>query len=116
MSTLKLVELKTARLDRAREFYAALGVTFAEEQHGAGPLHYTGQVGAAVLELYPLPAGVSLPDVTTRLGFAVDRLDEVVETIRRSGGYVLSPPERAEWGYRAVVRDPDGRAVELYEA
>jgi predicted enzyme related to lactoylglutathione lyase len=115
MSTLKLVVLKTAQLDRAREFYAALGVAFAEEQHGTGPLHYAGRVGDAVLELYPLPEGVSLPDVTTRLGFAVDRLDEVMETIRRRGGDVVSPPKRTEWGYRAVVRDPDGRAVELYE-
>jgi hypothetical protein len=36
---LNLLVLKTRQLDRLRAFYAALGLSFAEERHGEGPLH-----------------------------------------------------------------------------
>jgi lactoylglutathione lyase len=112
---LNLLVLKTGQLDRLRDFYACLGIAFTEERHGSGPAHFAGRIGDVVLELYPLPEGVSLPDTTTRLGFAVARLDEVLEALGRLAAFVTSPPRQTEWGRRAVVRDPDGRAVELYQ-
>ena len=30
--------------------------------------------------------------------------------------HVRSKPEQTEWGLRAVIRDPDGRTVELYDS
>lgn len=113
--TLKLVVLKTPQVDRLRAFYQALGICLAEEKHGNGPIHYAGQVGDATLEVYPLPDG-GTADTTTRLGFAVERLSEVVQTLRDAGAVVASGPQQTAWGLRAVVHDPDGRAVELYEA
>src|SRR5262245_4260890 len=115
MATIKLhlLVLKTRQLDRLKAFYAALGIAFAEEKHGDGPTHYAGRVGEALLELYPLPEDAGPADTTTRLGFAVSDLDTVVGSLEAAGGVVASPPRRTAWGYRAVVRDPDGRAVEL---
>jgi predicted enzyme related to lactoylglutathione lyase len=52
-------------------------------------------------------------DATTRLGFAVERLSDVVHAVRFSGAAVVNEPRETERGVRAVVRDPDGRAVEL---
>jgi predicted enzyme related to lactoylglutathione lyase len=113
---LNLLVLKTRQLDRLRQFYAALGIAFAQEKHGDGPLHYAGTIGDLVLELYPLPEGAGLADSTTRLGFAVAGLDAVVRALEGVGAEVVALPRQTAWGRRAVVRDPDGRAVELSEA
>ncbi len=113
---LNLVVLKTPQVDRLRAFYQALGVSLAEEQHGSGPVHYVGQVGETVLEIYPLPDEGGMADTTTRLGFTVEQLAEVIQALREAGTVVTSEPRQTAWGLRAVVRDPDGRAVELYQA
>jgi hypothetical protein len=113
MTNLSLLVLKTCQLESVRQFYAALGIAFSEERHGTGPVHYAGRVGDAVLEIYPLPDGGTPADATTRLGFAVEQLAEVVQTLRSSGTPVDSEPRATSRGLRAVVRDPDGRAVEL---
>ena len=113
---LKLLVLKTPQVEKLRVFYQALGVELAEERHGSGPLHYAGKIGDAVLEIYPLADEGAAADTTTRLGFAVDRLVEVVQALREAGTVIASEPRQTAWGLRAVVRDPDGRAIELYQA
>lgn len=110
-----LVVLKTRQLARLREFYGSLGIELDEEQHGKGPAHYAGRVGGVVLEIYPLPEGSTPVDTTTRLGFAVEKVDEVLQALRAFGARVVTEPRGTDWGFRAVVRDPDGRAVELYQ-
>lgn len=107
---LNLLVLKTHHLDRLKEFYSALGVSFVEERHGDGPLHLAARVGEVVIELYPLQNGEA--DSTTRLGFAVPDLDAVLE---RLGAAVVSGPAMTAWGRRAVVKDPDGRKVEVVQ-
>jgi predicted enzyme related to lactoylglutathione lyase len=110
---LNLLVLKTRQLDRLRDFYSALGITFAEERHGDGPTHLAGRVGDVVLELYPLPADAGPADSTTRLGFIVPDLDAALRQMEAAGATVVSPPRQTEWGRRSLIRDPDGRAVEL---
>ena len=111
--TLSLVVLKTRQVDSLRRFYGSLGIELAEEQHGKGPVHYAGRVGDVVLEVYPLPEGDAPGDATTRLGFAVATVAEVVQALQALGAPVVTEPQATKWGFRAVVRDPDGRAVEL---
>jgi hypothetical protein len=115
-TALKLLVLKTAQLDAVRTFYESLGITFTEEQHGRGPVHYAGRSGATLVEVYPLPAGRTA-DNTTRIGFDVDDLHKVLAALQVLGTPVLSPHEQSAASVRltAVVRDPDGRAVELYQ-
>ena len=110
--SLSLLVLKTFRLDELRAFYHTLGIEFTEEQHGKGPRHLAGMVGDLVLEFYPVASDGPI-DSTTRLGFAVEKLDEVFAAFQAFGSPVVTPPQKSEWGYRAVVRDPDGRAVEI---
>lgn len=110
---LNLLVLRTRQLDKVKEFYSALGISFTEEKHGGGPLHLAARVGDLVLELYPLPADAGPADASTRLGFVVRNLEAV---LARLGAAVVSGPRVTEWGRRAVVRDPDGRKVELLEA
>ena len=112
---LNLLVLKTHQLDKLRAFYAALGIAFAEEKHGDGPLHLAARVGDIVIELYPLPADAGPADSTTRLGFAVPDLDAAMRSLEAFPAVVVSGLKATPWGRRAVVRDPDGRAVELVQ-
>lgn len=107
---LNLIVLKTRQLAQLRSFYSALGLTFVEEKHGDGPPHLSARVGEVVIELYPLAADARAADATTRLGFSVPNLDEVLASL---GPAVGGGPRETAWGRRAVVRDPDGRKVEL---
>jgi predicted enzyme related to lactoylglutathione lyase len=111
---LRLLVIKTHRLDQARAFYQALGIHFTEERHGNGPVHYAGQAGVTTIEVYTLADDAPAPDTSIRLGFDVTALDRVLEALRDLDTPVASAPRATPWGYRAVVRDPDGRAVELY--
>jgi lactoylglutathione lyase len=112
---LNLLVLKIHQVDRLRAFYSAFAVAFTEERHGDGPLHLAARVGDLVLELYPLPDGASPADATTRLGFAVPDLDAALRSLDAVGAVLVGQPKMTPWGRRAVVRDPDGRAVELVE-
>jgi len=113
--TLSLVVLKTRQVDALRRFYGSLGIELAEEQHGKGPVHFAGRVGDVVLEVYPLPEDGTPADGTTRLGFVVTRVAEIVQALKALDTHVVTEPQATQWGFRAVVRDPDGRAVELYQ-
>jgi hypothetical protein len=50
---LNLVVIRSADLERAAHFYAALGTRLTRERHGSGPGHLAGQVGPVVFEVYP---------------------------------------------------------------
>ncbi len=109
---LTLLVLKTRQVDLVRSFYEALGIALTEEQHGSGSRHHAGRVGDVVIEVYPLPDGAAV-DTSTRLGFSVGNLAEVVQAIQGLGGTVVKQPTQTAWGLQAVVKDPDGRSVEL---
>jgi lactoylglutathione lyase len=110
--SLSLVVLKTHQLETVRLFYETIGIDFAEEQQGSGPVHYLGTLGESVLEIYPLQEGEA--DSTTRLGFTVEDLGYVLESLRRRELLPLKKAKQTEWGLRAVVKDPDGRSIEFY--
>lgn len=110
---ISLLVLKTRQLQPLIEFYATLGMSFQEEKHGNGPTHYSCSMGKFVLEIYPLPKSVEVADQTTRLGFSVNNLDDIIKKLRDNNFQIISEPANNEWGYSAIVKDPDGRVVEL---
>jgi catechol 2,3-dioxygenase-like lactoylglutathione lyase family enzyme len=119
-SPLSLLVLRTGDLERSLRFYRALGLRFIEEQHGNGPRHYACSLGGdAVLELYPGQPG-SAPERrfagATMLGFRVDVLSQTMCALAQLDVVVLTAPGSSSVPSRAVVQDPDGRAVELTEA
>ncbi len=113
--SLALLVLKTRQVEELRRFYQALGIALAQEHHGRGPVHFAGRVGGVVIEVYPLPEGDDPADATTRLGFVVEDVAEVVKALEGIGTQVVTPPKETAWGLQAVVKDPDGRSVELTE-
>lgn len=78
--SLRLLVLKTHDVDSVVAFYRTLGLAFAEEQHGKGPLHHSAPLGDGIVEIYPLSKDQSA-DSTTRLGFTVADPDAVVAMI-----------------------------------
>ena len=91
-----------------------LGMTFQQEQHGSGPVHWAADLDGIVLEIYPAKSGDEV-DAATRLGFTVDNAVSVLEALRLSNVEIVSELKQTRWGFRAVVRDSDGRSVELVQ-
>jgi catechol 2,3-dioxygenase-like lactoylglutathione lyase family enzyme len=109
MPTLNLLVLRCKDIAVTRGLYAALGFVFERHQHGKGPEHLASESDGFVLELYPAPDGRA---DNAALGFAVDDLNSVRQRLVESGfspGDVRDEP----WGRVCVVRDADGRRVEL---
>jgi lactoylglutathione lyase len=96
---LNLIVIRVSDLERARAFYADLGLDLVREQHGDGPVHDACSIGELVLALYPhaRPSHV-------RLGFRVS-----METVIRVRAQLIRDAVY-------LVRDPDGNAIELTTA
>ena len=111
--SLTLLVLKTRQVEQMRRFYQTIGIDFGEEQHGTGPVHFAGRIGNVVIEIYPLSEEGTPADSSTRLGFGVENVAEIVQALHGNGTKIVTPARETAWGLQAVVRDPDGRAVEL---
>lgn len=109
---LNLIVIRSLEPERTVAFYRRLGIEFQQEQHGQGPLHFAAEMAGLVFEVYPAQSFADV-DSTTRLGFAVEDIDNAVNSLRSAGVTIIQEPQKSKWGIRAVVRDPDGRAVEL---
>ena len=109
----KLVVIRTMDIGRAVTFYRSLGIKFKDDQHGSGPVHFAADLGGIVFEIYPTKKPEDV-DRTTRLGFSLADIHTSITSIRELAATIVEEPKESEWGLRAVVRDPDGRSVELY--
>ncbi|ACU63691.1 VOC family protein [Chitinophaga pinensis] len=115
MIQLNLVVIKTSRQEEQVRFYSTIGITFESHRHGNGPYHYAATLDGLTFEIYPLPKGTTEPDTTTRLGFTVENLNNTLQRLEELGVETVQAPASTEWGYAAVVKDPDGRRIELVE-
>ncbi len=111
---LKLLVLRTETLESTKDFYAVLGVELKRGQHGHGLKHYAGVIDGFVMELYPSD-GRLREDYQVRLGFEVSGLNEILVLVVPTRGTIVKAAYGTAHGRKAVVRDPDGRTVELYE-
>lgn len=113
-SRLNLIVIRSVDPSRAVSFYQMLGMTFQEEQHGSGPVHWAADINGIVLEIYPAKSKNEV-DAGTRLGFNVHDAATVLNALRLSNVKIVSELKQTESGLRAVVRDSDGRSVELVQ-
>lgn len=109
-----LLVIKTHQLEVVCQFYQSLGIPFQQHRHGKGPIHYAAEMGPFVFEIYPLAAPQAIVDNSIRLGFEVPQLDDLIKTL--PADVILKKPYHSEWGYQVLIRDPDGRKVELTQA
>lgn len=50
---MKIFVIRTDNLQETLEFFTKLGLSFTEEKHGDGPVHYACENNDLVFELYP---------------------------------------------------------------
>ncbi len=108
---LNLLVLYSRDVERLRYFYENfLKFSFVKEKHGNGAEHYSCQLGELVLELYPTSKENTH---TTRLGFAIEGLDELIKKL--DCAFVHRSPFETDYGRCAIIQDPDDRFIHLYE-
>jgi predicted enzyme related to lactoylglutathione lyase len=118
MSPQVVTSLGVSDIDRAKQFYAeGLGWAIAQD-HGRFVAFRIGDHGPPGLALYTGDAlaydaglaGEGYRGVT--LSLIVDtqeRVDEVLVQAERTGGEILKPAHKADWGgYLGYFTDPDG--------
>ena len=113
--SLRLLVIKTHKVESVRVFYETIGLRFENEQHGNGPEHYSSSLDDGIFEIYPLLTNQDV-DSNLRLGFAVADVDSVIRSLDLSSERLVQSPKETPWGFQAIVCDPDGRKVELYRA
>lgn len=111
------IVLFTTRTEECVKLYRALGLTLTEEQHEGGPRHWACDLGEVHFAIYGAKKGgdaVARPTGgATQIGFRVEDLGFAFAAAKSAGAEVVAEPEDVPWGRRAIVLDPDGRAVEL---
>lgn len=112
---LKLLVIRTADPQKLSEFYSVFGLKFDYHSHGNSPMHYSADVDGITLEIYPLTKSQKESDRNLRLGFGIEKFDVVMQTLRDAGVVVHTEPTNTEFGYMAVIGDPDGRKIEVYQ-
>jgi len=101
------------------QFYRAIGVPLEEERHGEDEhVHHACDIADVHIAVFPATGDTAAPVLgepgCSFVGFAVDSVDSTVEAARSVGAEILQPPDEFPWGRRAVLRDPDGRPVEIF--
>jgi catechol 2,3-dioxygenase-like lactoylglutathione lyase family enzyme len=109
--TLSRIVLRVPDMDRAIEFYKALGFEF--EKVSNAPYHYSAINAGFALEIHWL-AGEP-PTLGLRLSFVVDDIEQVLKTVEQTDGRVLVPPSEENARRGALLRDPDGNKIEVAE-
>lgn len=110
---LNLLVIRSDNPEETAAFYELFLPPFEYHRHGNCPMHYSVVINDVVLEIYPLLRGQESADRSARLGFQVDDLDQILERLAQANHTILTPATLSDWGYRAIVQDPDGRKVEL---
>ena len=112
---LNLLVIRTRNPKRLAEFYSLFGLDFTYHRHGNSPMHYWATIGGVLLEIYTLSKNQQAEDLSLRLGFKLDDFEGTISRLRKAEVVFDTEPIETEFGFRAVVFDPDGRKIELYK-
>ena len=115
MTVLASLVLFSSRVQRTAAFYRALGLDLVGEDDGE---RYAAEVAGVRVAVLDAETSTAHPAAwreagTTCPGFWVDSLDAVLTDLTRAGAPLLLAHEPTPLGCRAVVKDPDGRTIEV---
>jgi len=97
------------------DFYSLFGLVFDYHKHGNSPFHYSTTIAQTVIEIYPLAKNQVEPDKTLRLGFGIENFDDTVRKMKEQKISFSLEPTQTEFGFMAIISDPDQRKIELYK-
>lgn len=107
------VTLRVADLDRAVAFYEQLGLTRIVADEGYA--RFVCPEGESTLSLESRGGDPSAEGIS--IHFESDRLDELVEELKRQGiEFEQDPIDQPYLWREAALRDPDGHRLLLYHA
>jgi lactoylglutathione lyase len=112
---IRLLVIRTSDIDRLASFYGLFGLEFEYHKHEKSPYHYSASIGNTVLEIYPLAKGQAEADKELRLGFSIENFEDIVRVLKDKQTVFLSEPMQTDYGFMAIIEDPDGRKIELYK-
>lgn len=112
---INLIVIRTDKPEGLAHFYALLGISFEYHRHGKGSWHYSANLNQTIFEIYPLSKNQDAPDTSLRLGFEINDLDVAIANLKMNDIEVVSEPKKSAYGYFAVIRDTDGRKIELMQ-
>lgn len=111
---IRLLVLRTGDIKKLANFYSLFGLAFDYHQHANSPFHYSASIGQTILEVYPLTKSQAEADKHLRLGFGIDNFDETISVLKNLQVPFTLEPTETEFGFMAIISDPDGRKIELY--
>ncbi|MGC4103987.1 VOC family protein [Ferruginibacter sp.] len=112
---IRLLVIRTGDAEKLADFYSLLGLQFEYHRHGNAPFHYSATIGPTVLEIYPFTKSQTEADKHLRLGFGIDNFDHVISTLKERNVVFSMEPTQTDFGFMAVIIDPDERKIELYK-
>ena len=112
---LSLIAIRSDKPKELSELYELFGLNCEYHRHGKRTLHYSTEIGGIVFEIYPLTKNQENRDKTLRLGFTIDNLDATIEILKTRNVKIVREPKESELGYVSIVKDLDGRRIELKE-
>lgn len=115
MMKINLVVIRTPQPKQLADFYQELGMEFEYHRHGKGSWHYSTILGETTFEIYPLLKSQTEADKSLRIGFNVKNLNHLITDLQKKNIQIIKEPQQSEWGYFAVIKDLDGRKIELKE-
>lgn len=115
MIEINLVVIRSPEPEKLADFYQILGIDFEYHKHGKGSWHYSSVLGETTFEIYPLLKNQTEADKSLRLGFNVKNLDNLMVALKKKNIEIVKEPHQSSWGYVAIIKDLDGRKIELKE-
>ena len=99
-------------MDACIEFYSKLGLVFAKEKHGNGPIHFASVLNGLVFEIYPCKEQEDESNV--RLGFNLDIKDKNYSNVKAWVQQRANSSYTNESGVNVyILSDPGLRKVEV---
>lgn len=103
-------------------FYRALGVPLQAEDHGSGAEHFATELGPTHFALFAAQGDAATQGAPTHrsagsqfFGLTIADLESAVDRALQAGAPLVETIRTFPWGRRALIQDPDGRVVELFE-
>lgn len=112
---LSLIVIRSAAMEALVSFYENFGIKWDYHQHGNSPFHYSAKIDKTLVEIYPLSRDQTAIDSHFRLGIAVEKFDEVIDRLKGAGVYFVTASSETGYGISTIVKDPEGRRVEIYK-
>jgi len=112
MTTLSLIVIYCEDIHLCKQFYEMFGLSFTEEKHGVGPIHFSSKLNGVLLELYP--AG-NKEKSKVRLGFKVKSLNELKTNLLQKFPKTKIKSIGINNIKKLIITDLDGRKIEAVE-